>query len=66
MAIHKQKHEEEVGLGSLPKPEIRVKSEAQLTERAESSDGQFKAMNLSQAADNKVSGWYLVNMILIF
>ncbi|CAG9862492.1 unnamed protein product [Phyllotreta striolata] len=56
MAVHKQKHEDEANLNSLQKPEIRVKSEAQLTEqRSETTDGQFKAMNLSQAAENKVS-----------
>lgn len=54
MALHNQKHAEENG----PLPEIRVKSEAQLIleSRQEAGENQFKAINLSQAADNKVSG----------
>ncbi|XP_072386834.1 zinc finger protein castor homolog 1-like isoform X1 [Diabrotica undecimpunctata] len=62
MAIHNQKHVEELAHASQstfiqPKLEIRVKSEAQLTDqRLEPSDGQFKAINLSQAGENnKVS-----------
>ncbi|XP_023012579.1 zinc finger protein castor homolog 1 isoform X1 [Leptinotarsa decemlineata] len=54
MAIHNQKHLEESNLHQIP--EIRVKSEAQLTEsKPDSSENHFKAMNLSQGAENKIS-----------
>lgn len=58
MAVHNQKHAEE---NKLPPTvgEIRVKSESLLTEdRADTSESQFRAMNLSQSStlDNKVSG----------
>ncbi|XP_057665199.1 zinc finger protein castor homolog 1 isoform X1 [Diorhabda carinulata] len=57
MAIHNQIHTEDAIQSNQPKAEIRVKSEAQLTEqKPEIADGHFKAMNLSQSADsNKVS-----------
>lgn len=53
MTLHNQKHAEDAG----QIPEIRVKSEAQLTEsKQDLGDTQYKAINLSQGADNKVSG----------
>ncbi|XP_018574221.1 zinc finger protein castor homolog 1-like isoform X2 [Anoplophora glabripennis] len=51
MALHNQKHAEESG----QMPEIRVKSEAQLTDKQDLGDSQYKAINLSQSIDNKVS-----------
>lgn len=57
MAIHNQKHDEE----NKQMPEIRVKHEALLTDRShENSDNQFKAINLSQNAENKVSGEFII------
>nr|CAH7728455.1 unnamed protein product [Callosobruchus chinensis] len=52
MAQHNQKHAEESAA-----PEIRVKSETQLTDnlRQDMAEEQFKAINLSQSLDNKVS-----------
>ncbi|KAJ8921199.1 hypothetical protein NQ315_013671 [Exocentrus adspersus] len=52
MALHNERHAERNG----QIPEIRVKTEAQLTEtKQDISDTQYKAINLSQLGDNKVS-----------
>ncbi|CAH1155485.1 unnamed protein product [Phaedon cochleariae] len=54
MAIHNQKHVEENG--GVPMPQIRVKTEVQLTEnRQDTGDHLYKAINLSQGIDSKVS-----------